>query len=206
MTIQVFNPKWYFQSTLGPQAYQKTVDLFRDYIDNPSNFRQPDDWNCNVQTSWSNQPDESAPYGEWLDVLRPIFDKFIEEVGSRADIQILPMNAWINKYNPGESQEAHDHCDPTNNLSMVFFHTLNDDDGCAFKFINTEHQLYKSQGLDILNAPSQQVTVPKVKSGDVLIFPSHYLHLVSPHRGTKTRITISANFNLVPEQQPAQDN
>jgi hypothetical protein len=206
MTIQVFNPKWYFQSTLGSQAYQKTVDLFRDYIDNPSNFRQPDDWNCNVQTSWSNQPDESAPYGEWLDVLRPIFDKFIEEVGSKVDIQILPMNAWINKYNPGESQEAHDHCDPSNNLSMVFFHTINDDDGCAFKFINTEHQLYKSQGLDILNAPSQQVTVPKVKSGDVLIFPSHYLHLVSPHRGTKTRITISANFNLVPEQQPAQDN
>ena len=206
MTIQVFNPKWYFQSTLGQQAYQKTVDLFRDYIDDPSNFKQPDDWNCNVQTSWSNQPDESAPYGEWLDVLRPIFDKFIEEVGSNVDIQILPMNAWINKYNPGESQEAHDHCDPANNLSMVFFHTLNDDDGCAFKFINTEHQLYKSQGLDILNAPSQQVTVPKVKSGDVLIFPSHYLHLVSPHRGTKTRITISANFNLVPEQKPAQDN
>ena len=49
------------------------------------------------------------------------------------------------------------------------------------------------------------MTVPDVKQGDVIIFPSHYLHLVSPHRGTKTRITISANFNLVPAQQLAQD-
>jgi hypothetical protein len=205
MTIQVFNPKWYFQSQLGPRSQLIIDELFREYIANENNFHQPEDWNCNVQTSWSTKPDESAPYGEWLDVLRPIFDKFIEEVGSKTDIEILPMNAWVSKYNSGDSQEAHDHCDPTNNLSMVYFHTVNDDDGCAFKFINTEHQLYKSQGLDVLNAPSQQVTVPEVKKGDVIIFPSHYLHLVSPHRGTTTRITISANFNVVPAQQPAQD-
>jgi len=115
------------------------------------------------------------------------------------------MNAWVNKYNPGDSQETHDHCDPTNNLSMVYFHTLNDDDGCVFKFVNNEHGHLTSQGLGVLNTPSQPMTVPDVKQGDVIIFPSHYLHLVSPHRGTKTRITISANFNLVPAQQLAQD-
>ena len=205
MTIQVFNPKWYFQSRLGPRSQLIVDELFREYISNENNFRQPEDWNCIVQTSWSNKPDDSAPYGEWLDVIRPIFDKFIEEVGAKTDIEILPMNAWVNKYNPGDSQETHDHCDPSNNLSMVYFHTLNDDDGCVFKFVNPEHGHLTSQGLNVLNTPSQPMTVPDVKQGDVIIFPSHYLHLVSPHRGTKTRITISANFNLVPAQQLAQD-
>ena len=207
MTIQVFNPKWYFQSRLGPRSQLIVDELFREYISNENNFRQPEDWNCIVQTSWSNKPDDSAPYGEWLDVIRPIFDKFIEEVGAKTDIEILPMNAWVNKYNPGDSQETHDHCDPSNNLSMVYFHTLNDDDGAEFAFYNVEHAAYQMQGLsDTVKSPTQQTTVPKVVEGDIIIFPSHYHHLVSPHRGTKTRITFSLNFQIrpVPVNQPAQ--
>ena len=45
----------------------------------------------------------------------------------------------------------------------------------------------------------EMVTKPKVSQGDVLFFPSHYPHLVSPHRGTRERITFSANFKVIPK-------
>ena len=205
MTLQVFCPKWYFQTRLSDEAIEQTKELFDEFLNNNDHFHQPPSWSCNVQSSWQKMDESDGPWTEWLNILKPVWNEFMDEVGVMQNVEIAPNNAWANKYNPGDSQETHDHCTPSSNLSMVYFHTLNDDDGCVFKFVNTEHGHLTSQGLNVLNTPSQPMTVPDVKQGDVIIFPSHYLHLVSPHRGTKTRITISANFNLVPAQKPAQD-
>jgi len=199
MTLQVFCPKWYFQTTLGEEQQQKTVDMFSKLLSNDNNFHQPPAWNCNVQSSWQKMPQGGEPWTSWLDMLQPVWDEFIDNVGAACDIEILPQNAWANRYHPGDSQEVHDHCTPTSNLSMVYFHTLNDDDGCEFMFYNTEHSAYQMQGLsDTIKSPTQQTTKPSVQQGDILIFPSHYHHLVSPHRGTKTRITFSLNFQVAP--------
>ena len=51
---------------------------------------------------------------------------------------------------------------------------------------------------DVLNTPDEELTIPKVKDVYILMFASLYLHLVSPHRGSKTRITFSANFKIKP--------
>ena len=49
------------------------------------------------------------------------------------------QKGWVNKYDPGDSQEIWNICDSQCNLSMVYFHTLNNDDGCQFKFCNTDY-------------------------------------------------------------------
>lgn len=199
MTLQVFCPKWYFQTKLSTLLIQETRDLFDVFLNEDSHFHSPPMWNCNVQSTWQRKPEGDGPWSEWMGTIKPVFDEFIDNVGAQGKIEITPQNAWANRYNPGDSQEVHDHCTPTSNLSMVYFHTLNDDDKCSFMFYNTEHAAYQMQGLsDTLSTPTQQTTTPAVEEGTIIIFPSHYHHLVSPHRGTKTRITFSLNFQVYP--------
>ncbi len=198
--IEVFNPKWYYIDKIEEEKQQEINELFKEFIDNEDNFAQPPAWNCNLQCSYQHKNNSQAPWDKWLEIMRPQFDKFVDSIGAKQDIEILPQEAWVNKYNPGDSQEMHNHCTPNTNISLVYFHTINDDDDCNFKFYNNEHGDYQLTGLsDVLKMPVSQNTMPKVESGSVIYFPSFYPHLVSPHRGTKTRITFAANFYVVPE-------
>ena len=208
MTIEIFCPKWYFNTTLSKELQEKTNELFGEYLADENNFGQPTEWACNVKSTWQKTPESEGPWLQWLPLLRPVFDQFMDEVGRVCDLEIVPQNAWANKYNPGDYQEVHDHCTPTSNISMVYFHTVNDDDSAKFMFYNTEHAPYRLQGLsDTLRLPINHQTVPDVGQGDILIFPSHYLHLVTPHRGSQTRITFSMNFLISPvtPEQAAQN-
>lgn len=196
-TLEIFAPSFYYHETLKPDEIASIDEAFRDYIENDNNFSQPPAWNCNVQSSYGC--DNSTP--EWkvlMDNISPYLNDFLQKVDSDA-VDCLLQEAWVNKYNPGDSQEMHDHCTPNSNLSVVYFHRLNDDDNCQFKFYNRDHNYYQLQGLsDIIALPFEMHHTPSVGSGSIIIFPSHYPHLVSPHRGTQTRITFSANFYIVP--------
>jgi hypothetical protein len=173
--------------------------MFENFISDGENFQQPKTWNCNVQSSWEKFSGSAGPWDEWISIINPIWGEFIETMGTKCNVDVLFKDGWINKYNPGDSQEMHEHCGPDCNLAMVYFHTINDDDGCQFQFCNTEHSSYQMQGLsDVLKIPVFPLSIPEVSQGDILIFPSHYYHLVSPHRGTKTRITFSLNFEITP--------
>ena len=194
-----FNPKWYFHSSLSVDNQQITQKLFDKFISDGENFYQPKSWNCNVQSSLGKSDELSSPWKKWMPIIDLVCGEFVDTIGTYCPVEILFRDGWINKYNPGDSQEMHEHCDSQSNLSMVYFHTLNDDDGCQFKFCNTDYASYQMQGLsNTLKLPSDAFTIPEVSQGDFLIFPSHYYHLVSPHRGTKTRITFSLNFRINP--------
>lgn len=205
MTIQIFCPKWYFITKLNEDEQAKIKQIFSNFIGTEKNFGQPPEWNCNVRSSIHQHGNNTGPWQEWIDVLRPYFNEFVDQVGTQQDIEIIIEEAWVNKYLPGESQEQHAHCSPTSNISMVYFYRVNEDDDCSFRFINNEHEYYKLSGLaDTLKAPVEHYTTPEVETGTLLIFPSHYYHLVSPHRGTNERITFSGNFKIIPEGQPFQ--
>ena len=197
-TLETFAPSWYYHEVLKSTEIVGINETFSKYINDESNFSQPPAWNCNVQTSYGC--DNGTP--QWtffMDTIKPYLEDFLEKVQCNA-VEVLPQEAWVNKYNPGDSQEAHDHCTPNTNLSMVYFHRLNADDNCDFKFFNRDHSYYRVQGLsDIIALPFEQTTTPAVRQGSIIFFPSHYPHLVSPHRGTQTRITFSANFYIVPK-------
>lgn len=201
--MQYWNPKWCFQTSFSDELRLKTEQMFEEYINQDDNFSTPAEWNCNVKTTWGSVSGQDI-WREWFDLLQPVWEEFFNEYKSKFPVKVQTENAWINKYNPGDFQELHDHCTPTTVLSMVYFHTLNDDDDCRFEFFNDDVPLLLAQNPIGRGEWSQgplellQRIAPSVKSGDVIIFPPHYLHLVTPHRGTKTRVTFSMNFNLIP--------
>ena len=199
MTIQVFSPKWFFHDQLSIEDQQKTRELFSDFVKNDDNFGQPRGWSCNVKSSWGRENNTKELWHSWLKNLKPTIDRFVEVVGTKCDIDIIMDNSWANKYDIGDYQEVHDHSDSMRtNISMVYFYDIDHDD-VGFRFYNREHSTIKLLGIDeVLNTPDEQLTIPKVKTGDVLMFPSHYLHLVTPYKGTNTRITFSANFTIAP--------
>ena len=200
MTIKVFSPKWFFQDQLSIEDQETTKEIFSDFLNNDDNFLNPKGWNCAVKTSWGHDNNTYELWQSWLKCIKPTMDRFVQHVGTKVDVDITMENGWANKYEVGDYQEIHDHSDADGtNISMVYFYQLADETDSGFRFYNQEHSTIKLLGIDdVLNTPDEQLTIPKVKDGDILMFPSHYLHLVSPHRGSKTRITFSANFKIKP--------
>ena len=75
--IEVFSPKWYYINKLEEEKQNKVTELFTDFIDDDSNFKQPPAWNCNIQCSYQHENNSKAPWDAWLEIVRPQFDNFI---------------------------------------------------------------------------------------------------------------------------------
>lgn len=86
--------------------------------------------------------------------------------------------AWYQQYKTGDLHDWHFH--PTSNISFVYFLELNS---------------YK-ESTQFFDTKKRKVFHPKVKEGDVIVFPSFTPHR-SPRIKTKNRKTvISGNMNL----------
>ena len=86
--------------------------------------------------------------------------------------------AWYQQYKTGDLHDWHFH--PTSNISFVYFLELNS---------------YK-ESTQFFDIKKRKIFQPKVKEGDVIVFPSFTPHR-SPRIKTKNRKTvISGNMNL----------
>ena len=75
------------------------------------------------------------------------------------------------------------------------------------KFYNSQYPQYKASGLDdAFELPTAPTITPKAKQGDVIIFPAHYPHMVSPNKGDSVRITLSANLFVMPDDKPSTES
>lgn len=199
MAINYFCPKWYSHHHLKDEEINKINLLFDDYINNLKNFENPKNWECNVKSSLYLDSNEDEIWRNLFTIFQPYLIELIKESCFQKEIKVYPVEMWVNKYDRGDFQEYHDHCSRDSNLSMVYFHQLNEDDGCKFQFYNDMHQLYKLSGLDnIFNLDGiSHAFVPNISRGSIIFFPSNYIHSVSLHKGSKTRITFSANLNCI---------
>ena len=77
---------------------------------------------CMMTASTTQRGEDNYLVSKWLDVLRPTFQKFLDEMSWKCEVDIKPDGLWINKYNKHEHQEFHNHSMPSCNLSMVYFH------------------------------------------------------------------------------------
>jgi hypothetical protein len=199
MSLKYFSPKWFFQDKLKLEEIQKIEILFSDYINDNNNFEFPPNWGCDVKSSLYIDSNEDPIWGELFNIITPYLINFVNSCNPKRTVDILPVEVWVNKYDFGNFQEQHDHCSRNSNISMVYFHKLNEDDNCSFQFYNEQQQFYKQSGLsEIFDVDSLEYSfIPDIEQGSIIFFPSHYIHSVSTHKGTKTRITFSANLNCV---------
>ena len=200
MTIQEFNPSWYFRDRLIDDDIKKINTTFTSFIENDDNFHNPPQWGANVKSSFYHPNNKNSKWDLFLDIVRPFADRFISLMKPKMGVEVYPQEGWINKYSWQYFQEYHTHASPDINLSMVYFYRVKKDDEC-FKFV-VDNTLYSSNGYNkMFQIPNKPVSVPKVNSGDLIFFPSFYPHFVTPHffRGFE-RVTFSANFLIVPAQ------
>ena len=102
-------------------------------------------------------------------------------------------NVWKNTYHRYYHQEVHDH--QGYELSFVIF--LNDfsEDDARFYFINERTRLTAELWGDVSGLMPDSLPV-EGKKGDIVFFPSHMLHGVSPHKSDNPRITVSGNITI----------
>ena len=139
--------------------------------------------------NWGKRCDVSRIPLKWEDFIelyKPSLDILSNKLKSQFNYTIY--NPWINLYKFGQHQEVHDHCG--NDFSCVFF--MNDGDEFYFYDRNSSQLTPSIKRLvDYSNAYGI-----KAKAGDILFFPSHMLHGVSPVKNDVTRITMSVNFDI----------
>ena len=107
----------------------------------------------------------------------------------KVDYQMTDL--WLNEYQRGDNQELHDHCYDV--LVCVFFLNTGEDFSKFFFYDAHSSSLTKAWKSILPN----NTFMPDIKAGDIMFFPSHMLHGVSPHKSDVIRKTLSVNFNMV---------
>ena len=121
--------------------------------------------------------------------------KTINKVLAEVDIKKI----WYNIYLNGEYQEEHDHLGGIFNqahFSFIHFLCFDERDHKPPEFRDPLSQL-RNLSLELDSNKWGEVYVPKVREGDLLMFPSYLQHSVPA--GNKTsypRITLSFNISV----------
>ena len=100
---------------------------------------------------------------------------------------------WKNTYHRYYHQEQHDHMGYE--LSFVIFMNDYSENDAHFYFVNERSRLTSPLWGEISSMMGDHFTVEE-KKGNILFFPSHMLHGVSPHKSDNPRITISGNIRI----------
>ena len=121
---------------------------------------------------------------KWYNFLTPSLQLLSKDISDKIGIDNIEYSLcdpWMNLYKKGGFQEIHDHKDA--DIASVFF--LQNDD--HFYFHNRNANLGT-----IWRQPDRQFM--KVKKGDIIFFPAHMLHGVTPNRNETIRKTFSCNL------------
>lgn len=127
---------------------------------------------------------------KYMKFMGPNLERFSSAIKSnfRCDIN----NMWMNSYKIGYHQEVHDHI--LSDFSGVFF--LNSGHDFAKFYFYDRNYCNASANVNRLLGMSSKFHVD-VSEGDLIIFPSHILHGVTPHNSDVVRKTMSFNLRVV---------
>ena len=127
--------------------------------------------------------------GDYHDLLQPSLKLLGNEINS--NFRYLMQDPWLNCYKRGSFQEIHDHAG--NDLSCVFF--VNSCAGFSEFFFFDRNSALLSKPMKYL-VNYENISKVEYEAGDILFFPAHMLHGVTPHKSDIVRKTFSVNFNL----------
>ena len=126
---------------------------------------------------------------DYRDLLLQPLHQLGSQLGIDFDAQIL--HPWMNVYGEGDFQEVHYH-DDCDIASVIF---LNDGpDFAKFYFWDSNHTAFTKPWIKIITKMKMSnIYYPEVKAGDIIMFPSHTYHGVTPHKSKEKRRTLSFN-------------
>ena len=100
---------------------------------------------------------------------------------------------WKNTYHRYYHQESHSH--PNSELSFVIFMNDYSENDAKFYFLNERNRVTSTTWFSLSEGMEDSIYI-EPKKGDILFFPSHMIHGVTPHQSDIPRITISGNISL----------
>ena len=156
------------------------------YKDNKLKENTPDQWNCNLFTSYGSG---KFPIGECLDAFTPTLDEFQTESQSYGNMILTDL--WLNVYEAQNWQEKHIHS--PGQWSGVYYVHFDPNEHKATNFYHPCETLLATAGI------TQNTLVPWVQEGDMIIFPSWLEHAAPMNKSSKMRSTISFNFFIEEE-------
>ena len=178
---QIFSNQFYYQFKMPD------FDILKERLETIEKFDDGDfTWGelCKIER-------DSYNVNDFFDILVKPVGMLSGQLGVKFNAKI--SHPWLNRYDRGGFQEIHYHddCD----IAAVVF--LNDgEDFSKFYFWDSNHTAFTKPWIKILTQMKlSNIYYPEVKAGDVLLFPSHMLHGVSPHNSDIIRKTFS--FNVI---------
>ena len=184
MKVEAF-PTLLYRYHLEEQAPIKArVEEF--YKDNKFQENPPDQWNCNLFTSYGSG---KFPIGECLDAFTPTLDEFQTESQSYGNMILTDL--WLNVYEAQNWQEKHIHS--PGQWSGVYYVHFDPNEHKATNFYHPCETLLATAGI------TSNTLVPWVQEGDMIIFPSWLEHAAPMNKSSKMRSTISFNFFIEEE-------
>lgn len=147
------------------------------------------EWNCLVKTSRGVKYNWST----FIETIQPYFLQLpYKKQGS-----LKFSDPWMNVYEKGCYQEAHQHLAGGHQLSYCYIAELPDGSG-KFGFWNEQFRNYCSNSLnEIVSFDVVEWGFPQVQQGDLLIFPSFLIHQVTYHGVDEPRVTVSGNVRML---------
>ena len=128
----------------------------------------------------------------FTELLQPYIIEVLSEVVS-VNYTFTIDEVWKNTYHRYYHQEQHDH--QGYELSFVIFLTDYHKDDARFYFVNERTRLTAELWGDVSGLMPDSLPV-EGKKGDIVFFPSHMLHGVSPHKSDNPRVTVSGNITI----------
>jgi len=130
----------------------------------------------------------------FTELLKP----YIIEVLSEVIDEDIPYGftvdeVWKNTYHRYYHQEQHDHQGVE--LSFVIFMNDHHEDDAKFYFVNERNRLTTELWKNVCSLMPDSIPI-EGKKGDIVFFPSHMLHGVSPHQSDTPRVTVSGNITI----------
>ena len=128
----------------------------------------------------------------FTELLKPYIISVLSEVVD-ANYTFTLDEVWKNTYHRYYHQEVHDHTGYE--LSFVIFMNDTQENDAKFYFVNERNRVTPTTLIDMSEGMPDDLII-EGKRGDILFFPSHMLHGVSPHKSDNPRITISGNISI----------
>ena len=179
-----------FHSFIDPPNEEELLDA----IDNAQlHENQEFGWTdgCNVMVERLSLEDINQS------ILGPSIAQYFDHVGQLSTLPTRPFSikvndVWRTTYKRGGFQELHDHL--PSDVSGVIFLDDDEDDFAQFYFHHRHHSDWSEEWRSLF-FPESRVYL-RGEKGQVLFFPSHMMHGVTPHNSDKLRKTVAFNIKL----------
>lgn len=178
-------------------------NLGRELTDEESDFllNQEEKPNSGNTTSKERKLLESDKLAELRGFVELSLDKYLKEILSpKQNVGLRITQSWVNYTKPGQFHHKHAH--PNSLISGVFYVKANKETDRIY-FYKDGYQQIKLP-VDQWNLFNSESWWLPIGTGELILFPSHFTHMVEAVKGDDMRVSMS--FNTFPTGHIGDDD